>query len=129
MNKNINQHVVPQIVESNHVIAVMRQHLMEEHAQIVRDAKKTQLAKVRDEFCMAFGVEKAESTDDEGGGSITLRFPLGWNEDQAETFAANCLDLDLSHRDGGAGQYFQCGGVSTDNTGIVWLGMSWGFDI
>jgi len=122
----------PQILDGKgaaSVAEVLRKDWMKRHAQVVIDAKAAQLQAVRDEACKAFGVICDESKDDEGGGSITLQFPKGWTEEQAERFAENYLDLDLSYRYGGPGRYFQSGGVGTSDSGVIFLGMRWGLDI
>ena len=111
------------------VMDVMRKHWMDCHAHIVRDAKAEQLRLVREEWCRAYGVEKDEQSDDEGGGSITLVFPKGWTEDQATTFASDCLDMALHSSYGGAGRYFQDSGIGTNDDGIVSIGVRWGLDI
>jgi hypothetical protein len=131
MNTTQNNLCSPKFLDGNPApaIDVMRKHWERERAGILNDARAKVRAEVRNEFCDAFGVEKDESSDDEGGGSITLKFPEGWTEEQAESFAENCLDLDLSYRDGGPGRYFQQGGVGTSDEGIIFLGMRWGLDI
>lgn len=111
------------------VIAIMRRHFEDQHAEILNEAKRALREAVRTEWCAMFEVEREERSDDEGGGSVSLTFPAGWTEDQATWFASQCLDLDLSTRYGGPGRYFQDGGVGTNDDGIVTLGMRWGLDI
>jgi hypothetical protein len=107
----------------------MRDHLKQQHEDIVREAKAAQLKAVREEFCNMFGVVAEETKDDEGGGSISLRFPLGWNEDQATEFALHCMDLDLSNIYRGPGKFFQNAGIATHSDGYPMISVEWGLDI
>lgn len=122
----------PSVLDNTALIDAIRSHWEVKHAQIVTEARAVQRKIVRDEFCNAFNVGCVELKDDDydGGGSITLTFPPDWTEPQAETFATDCLDLDLSERSSGPGRYFQNGGIGRHvDTGEIYISMCWGLDI
>lgn len=123
--------VSPKFFDVDHTsaIAVVRESLEQKHVHHLMEAKAAIREAVRAEFCEMFGVERTERPNDDGGGSIILRFPKGWTEDQATAFATDCLDIDCSYRYGGPGRYFQSGGVGTGDDGTVVLNMFWGMDI
>lgn len=100
------------------------------HRHLLSEAKAKVLKLSRDDMCEDFNVGCIENTDDEGGGSIALKFPPDWSEEQAECFAAQFLDLDLSTQNRGAGQYFQDSGIGRHaDTGEIFISVSWGWDI
>lgn len=129
MTTNTPARIGPAILSHAHVLDHLRQGWEAEHAHILTEAKAQLREAVRSEFCRAFNVVRDENRDDDGGGSITLRFPEGWTEDEATEFAERCLDIDCSYHYGGPGRYFQSGGVGTNTDGTVTLSMRWGLDI
>lgn len=127
---NTKDAIEPKILDHLHVIEHLRESWMRDHANIITEAKRAQLKAVRAEFCSAFNVGCEESSDDDGGGSITVTCPPDWTEEQAEAFAVHCLDMDLSSRYRGPGCWYQNSGIGRHNdTGEVIISVSWGLDI
>jgi hypothetical protein len=129
-NNMTTTHADPKVLDNDNVLACMRDYWLQQHSQIVRDAKAQQLAKVRDEFCTAFGVTKEEDSDGEGGGSVQLNFPVGWTIEQAEQFAWHCLDLSLAEVYHGPGRYFSRADIGEHvDDGHPMIYVYWGLDI
>lgn len=108
---------------------VMDRHFRAEHAHILTDAKAQVERKVREDWCGIFDIEMRETDDGEGGGSLRVIFPegRGWDADSATDFATEILALDLTHRYGGPGRYFQ--DASVHEHGKVTVYVRWGLDI
>ncbi len=100
------------------------------HRHVTDEAKREVLRLSRDDMCSDFNVEMIETSDDEGGGSINLKFPPDWHTDQAERFASDFLGIDLSERGYTAGAYFQRAGIGRHvDTGELFVSVRWGLDI
>ena len=111
-------------------LASLRDSYTRKHQHILTEARKQVLKLSRDSMCADFNVGCEESHDDDGGGHVTLTFPPDWSEEQAERFAVDFLDLDLSSTYRGAGQWFQNSGMGRSNaTGEIIISVSWGLDI
>lgn len=118
-------------VNGSKAYETMDQHIRDQFRHILDDAKRAHLRAVRDEWCRMFDIEKEESSDGEGGGRVSLTFPVGreWTEESATTFAQDILALDLSARYGGPGRYFQNSGIGITNDGGISIWVNWGLDI
>ena len=121
---------VDALANSGNALTSLRTSYEAKHRHIIDEAKAKVLKLSRNEMCEDFNVECIEGNDDEGGGSIALKFPPDWSEEQAECFASRFLDLDLNTVYRGAGQYFQNSGIGRHvDTGEIFISVSWGLDI
>lgn len=121
---------VDALANSGDALASLRSSYEAKHRHLLSEAKAKVLKLSRDAMCEDFNVGCIEDGDDEGGGSIALKFPPDWSEEQAERFASNFLDLDLSTIYRGAGRYFQDSGIGRHvDTGEIFISVSWGLDI
>ena len=121
---------VDALAKANGALASLRSSYEAKHRHVIDEAKAKVLKLSRDAMCADFNVGCDEHRDDEGGGSITLTFPPDWSQGQAERFAVDFLDLDLSSTFRGAGQYFQNSGTGRNiDTGEIIISVSWGLDI
>ena len=127
-------------LNSTHVLALTKnpkardivvKSFADQFAHLIKAAEDEVAKLTRQAICDAFDVQLEESRDpDECSGSISLDFPIGWDEEAATTFASEFLDINLSSCYGGAGQYFQHVGMGAANVdGRRVISVTWGMDI